>query len=220
MSSHGIASSPKSPQSLREWKRKTSVVLTPRDKATKTIDRAVAAFLDAADRAHSSAASEEHVAAKTSWNDLNAAFDDNHGALPPKRKARVEKQFARLQSRGAECMAFDELRVLESDDELRGARRDGGGEQAKWSAAIERALNAAAPYVEERCPLCPWEAPEQSRAKLLAYITDVLNNDSFQKDPPAYLRAWDVRRGSTEEFRVSEDSARQFFKEHFKLQAQ
>lgn len=46
---------------------------------------------------------------------------------------------------------------------------------------------------------------------ILAYIDQVLAKPEFQKDPKAYIKKWKVERGGSEEFRVVEDSAMNFF---------
>lgn len=46
---------------------------------------------------------------------------------------------------------------------------------------------------------------------LETYINGVINDWEFQKDPVAYLEAWDEKRGGSQEHRVIEDTARKFF---------
>lgn len=84
---------------------------------------------------------------------------------------------------------------------------------ASWlPLSIDDLTRQAEIYAKEHYILTFFHAnKEEASDQILNYIKEILYDSDFQKDPKAYMEAWKLRRGTTEELRIPEDIAAEFF---------
>lgn len=97
-----------------------------------------------------------------------------------------------------------------------------GFERQRKSTSSINTISPPIPKQEDNISLLEkakiFAAESANPSEVLAYIKNVLDNSSFQQNPQLFVINWRQERGNSEEWRIVEDSALEFFEQEFPLQ--
>jgi hypothetical protein len=114
------------------------------------------------------------------------------------------KFFFNLNRRGPECKIAEDLRKDWKALQAREPKK-----ATEVSHDLQRSVEKFAETLRRK---------DQSRFK--EYALDIVLSLKSLKDPKAYIRAWIKQRGGSEEWRLPEDQALNFFKKHYNVSSE